>query len=38
MMPFEFLVDGLDKHYYVVEKMGLDVVNVGGEDDAINEQ
>jgi hypothetical protein len=28
MVPFQYSVDGLDNHYFMIEKIGLDVVDV----------
>jgi hypothetical protein len=33
MVPFQYLVDGLDNYYYMIEKIGLDVVDVDVEED-----
>lgn len=37
MVPFDFLIDGLDNHYFVVEKIGLDVAEADACDDDIDE-
>ena len=33
MVPFNFLIDGLDNQFFLVEKIGLDVVEVDVQDD-----
>lgn len=33
MVPFPFLLNGLDNYYYMVEKIGLDVVDVDAQED-----
>jgi len=33
MVPFRFLIDGQDNYFFLVEKIGLDVVEVDAQDD-----
>lgn len=33
MVPFPFLLNGLDSYYYMVEKIGLDVIDVDAQED-----
>lgn len=33
MVPFHYRVDGLDNYYFMIEKIGLDVVDVDAEED-----
>jgi hypothetical protein len=33
MVPFRYRVDGLDNYYFMIEKIGLDVVDVDAEED-----
>jgi len=33
MVPFDFLIDGQDNYFFLVEKIGLDVIEVDTQDD-----
>ena len=32
MVPFRYAIDGLDNYYFVIEQIGLDVVEVDTQD------
>ena len=33
MVPFRYTVDGLDNYYFMIESIGLDVVDVDAQED-----
>jgi hypothetical protein len=38
MVPFPFLIDGHDNYYYMIEKIGLDVIEVDEQENNVDEQ